>query len=98
MQNQKIEELTTHLELLHIQIEEVSNRIRAITRENNNVTRVRRGIEIRVGDTVQVTNKYKGRLGVKGVVIRLTATQSVIESETGETFRKYKANLKIVEE
>jgi hypothetical protein len=50
---------------------------------------------IRVGDTVEVTNKYKGRLGVQGTVIKLTPAQVVIyKLDSSDTFRKYKANIK----
>ena len=46
------------------------------------------------GDRVTVTNWYKSRQGVTGIVVRLKSIQAVMQLENGEEeFRKYKVNL-----
>ena len=102
--DREIEQLTNDLEQLQLQINTVNARLRIIrrNRENTNTTdtdteavRADEIGPIAVGDTVQVTNKYKGRRGVVGEVIKLTPTQAVVRPRNGgEDFRMYKANLK----
>ena len=104
--DREIEQLTNDLEQLQLQINTVNARLRIIrrNRENTNTPDTRtREVQadkigpIAVGDTVQVTNKYKGRRGVIGEVIKITPTQAVVRPRNGEEdFRKYKANLRRV--
>ena len=55
--------------------------------------------EPRIGDRIEVTNTYKGRLGVIGVVIKLGKAQVTVRNEIdGVIFRKYKQNLTKVED
>jgi septation ring formation regulator EzrA len=92
--------LTRELERLQIEISKVNNRLRQL----EDATQVKRRISqmsmentIRIGDIVEVTNRYKGRLGVRGKVIKVTSAQVLIEAnDNGETFRKYKANVRII--
>ena len=55
--------------------------------------------EPRIGNRIEVTNTYKGRLGVIGVVIKLGKAQVTVRNEIdGVIFRKYKQNLTKVED
>jgi transcription elongation factor len=69
--------------------------------EDNNqgiaIEEVRR--EIRVGDTVEITNNYRAQLGEQGVVTGITAKQVTIRlNSTGRSVCKKKTNVKIVVE
>ena len=98
MTDNEITELIQELDRLQIQITRVNERLRQI----DNTTQVTSKPEksntenaIRVGDTVEVTNKYMGRLGVQGTVLKITSAQVLIrELNSDETFRKYKANVR----
>jgi hypothetical protein len=37
------------------------------------------GNTLHIGDTVEVTNRYKGRLGVQGRVVKVTLVQVLIK-------------------
>ena len=47
-----------------------------------------------INDRVRVTNKYKGRQGLTGVITRTTNAQAYVRPDGGGAiFRSYKANL-----
>jgi hypothetical protein len=65
--------------------------------ENTEITSqspVRRRNSLKIGDRVIVTNRYRGLQGTTGKVIKLSSAQATIEADNGETFRKYKQNLR----
>jgi hypothetical protein len=105
--NNEIDELTEELRKLQIQANNIQNRLQQI-RERQQQTDVTtetrttqqkedRNRPLRIGDRVTVTNRYKNRQGVTGIVVKLTPTQAVVRPENGEEeFRKYKANLRRV--
>jgi hypothetical protein len=100
----ELHELTTALEQLDIQANNIRRRISTIIRnqqQENTKSRKRTVIArsehrpIQVGDRVVVTNNYKGRRGTKGIVRRTTSTQAYIDIDnTNETIRSYKQNLR----
>jgi hypothetical protein len=100
----ELNELTTALEELDIQANDIRRRISTIIRnqqQENTKQRKRKVIvktvnrPIQVGDRVVVTNNYKGRRGTKGVVRRTTSTQAYIDIDnTNDTIRSYKQNLR----
>jgi predicted nuclease with TOPRIM domain len=106
LNNNEIDELTEELAKLQIQVDTIQNRLKEIkernqkateTTQNRNLQQENSNRPLRVGDQVSVTNRYKGRQGVTGIVVRLTQTQAVVRPENGEEeFRKYKANLRRV--
>ena len=55
---------------------------------------VRRRNSFDIGDRVIVTNRYRGLQGTVGKIIKLSNAQATIETDNGETFRKYKQNLR----
>jgi preprotein translocase subunit YajC len=81
-----IDELSTELsELLQIEDNNLGRDIEEIRRE------------IRVGDTVEVTNNYRNQLGEQGTVTRVTDKQVTVRLDsTGRTIRKKKTNVRIV--
>jgi predicted transcriptional regulator len=103
-QEEEINKLIQEIENLRLQLSQVTNRLRDLRNENRHedsaiVRGNRHSTQIKVGDIVEVTNRYRNRLGVKGKVIRVTSTQAVIEPiDGGATFRKYKVNLRKIEE
>jgi len=102
--NNEIDELTKELAALELQANNIQQRLQQIRERNENQTnntenRTRRNENknrpLSTGDSVIVTNKYKGRQGVTGTIVRLTSTQAIIQpTDGGEAFRKYKANLR----
>jgi hypothetical protein len=100
MTDNEVTELIEELDRLQIQITRVNERLRQLenkTHIKEKTNPINTSDTLRVGDIVEVTNRYKGRLGVRGTIVRVTSAQVVIrESDNGETFRKYKANVKRV--
>jgi hypothetical protein len=106
LNNREIDELTEELAKLQLQADIIQNKLQQIRNRNQNteITQTRtaqkaedRNRPLRIGDRVLVTNRYKGRQGVTGSVVRLTQTQAVVRPDNGEEdFRKYKANLRRV--
>jgi hypothetical protein len=96
----EVKQLIEELERLQLQITRVNERLRQIgntTHNKSDIDQAKTKSELSVGDTVEVTNKYKGRLGVQGTVIKVTSAQVLIREVGGNnTFRKYKANVKRV--
>jgi preprotein translocase subunit YajC len=81
-----IDELSTELSEL-LQIED--------NNQGRNIEDIRR--EIRVGDTVEITNNYRSQLGEQGTVTRVTDKQVTVRLDsTGRTIRKKKTNVRIV--
>jgi hypothetical protein len=94
----EVTELIRELEQLQLRITSVNDRLKLLKNntEGNNQTETTKNKNIlRVGDKIEVTNKYKGRLGVQGTIVKVTSAQVLIQ-ETGSntTFRKYKANVR----
>jgi dsDNA-specific endonuclease/ATPase MutS2 len=94
----EITELIQELEQLQIRISRVNERLKELNNDDRTKKQTAKDKStLKVGDKVEVTNKYKGRLGVRGTVIRVTSAQVVIQEEGGdEVFRKYKANVRRV--
>jgi dsDNA-specific endonuclease/ATPase MutS2 len=94
----EITELIQELEQLQIHISRVNERLKELNNDDRTKKQTAKDKStLKVGDKVEVTNKYKGRLGVRGTVIRVTSAQVVIQEEGGdEVFRKYKANVRRV--
>ena len=96
----EVTELIKELEQLQIRITRVNERLRQLdsrTTRNERTTTNKESNELRVGDKVEVTNRYKGRFGVQGTITKVTSAQVLIrETGSGNTFRKYKANVKKV--
>ena len=54
--------------------------------------------DISVGDRVRAVDNYRGNRGRSGTVIKVTRTQVTIKpTDGGETFRKYKHNVRLIE-
>jgi uncharacterized protein YlxW (UPF0749 family) len=94
----EVKQLILELEQLQIRITRVNDRLRQLNNTSQSTQQTTKEKNtLSVGDTVEVTNKYKGRLGVRGTIIKITSAQVVIREENGnDTFRKYKANVKRV--
>jgi dsDNA-specific endonuclease/ATPase MutS2 len=94
----EIAQLIQELEQLQVRISRVNERLKELNNDDRTSKQTTKDKStLKVGDKVEVTNKYKGRLGVRGTVIRVTSAQVVIQEEDGdEVFRKYKANVKRV--
>jgi preprotein translocase subunit YajC len=90
--------LIRELEQLQLRITRVNDRLKQLkttTRAKQQTTTNKETNALRVGDRVEVTNRYKGRLGVRGTIIKVTSAQVLIqEVDNNSTFRKYKANVK----
>lgn len=53
--------------------------------------------EIRIGDTVEITNNYRDQLGEQGVITRVTEKQVSLRLEsTGRIIKKKKNNVRII--
>jgi septation ring formation regulator EzrA len=77
----EVKQLIEELERLQLQITRVNEHLRQIdntTHSQSDVNQAKTKSALSVGDTVEVTNKYKGRLGVQGTVIKKTSAQVLI--------------------
>jgi hypothetical protein len=97
----EVKRLIEELDRLQIQIAKVNERLRQIDEVADTKTSgskpKRDKAALSVGDTVEVTNKYKGRLGVRGTVLKITSAQVLIQEIGGDdVFRKYKDNVRRV--
>ena len=94
----EVKQLILELEQLQIQITRVNDRLRQLNNRTQPIHQTTRDKNVlSVGDTVEVTNKYKGQLGVHRTIIKITSAQVIIrEANRTDTFRKYKANVKRV--
>ncbi len=96
----EVQQLIEELDRLQIQITRVNERLKQIDRTTDNQTNrnhTATNNTLNVGDIVEVTNRYKDRLGVQGTIIKIKSAQVVIrETEGDQIFRKYKGNVKRV--
>ena len=90
--NQSIAHTNERLSLLLETNQEEPNGITETSATINDSIRRRNSFEI--GDRVIVTNRYRGLQGTVGKIIKLSNAQATIEADNGETFRKYKQNLR----
>ena len=90
--NQSIANTNERLSLLLETNQEEPNGITETSATINDSIRRRNSFEI--GDRVIVTNRYRGLQGTVGKIIKLSNAQATIETDNGETFRKYKQNLR----
>jgi hypothetical protein len=96
--NNEVAQLIRELDQLQTCIARVNKRLRQLSNDKHTDKQTTKDKNtLKVGDKVEVTNKYKGRLEVRGTVIKVTSAQVLIQEEGGEDiFRKYKANVKQV--
>ena len=104
----KLHQLTETLQSLNLATAAVTRRRNELIRRNSNrnnkrsgkaLRKQRRKNEFRVGDLVEVKDKYKGRQGIKGIVTEVYMAQVFLAPIDGTTgFRKYKENIKLLEE
>jgi preprotein translocase subunit YajC len=100
----ELEELIAELDQLQLQVNTVSRRLQSVrerqrqkTRNNSDHTRQKKKKRepLRAGDRVVVTNRYKGRQGLEGTIVKVTAAQVQVKPDNGdEEFRIYKANVR----
>jgi hypothetical protein len=102
----ELEELIEDLERLQVQLNNIAQRVRNIKGRRpssidntKRASRKSRNTTLKIGDSVVVTNRYKGRKGQTGVVVGITATQVRLKPDNGEDeYRSYKANVKKIQE
>jgi dsDNA-specific endonuclease/ATPase MutS2 len=97
-EDSEVAELIKELEQLQVRITRVNERLKQLdrkgTQRKQTVTN-KESNDLRVGDRVEVTNRYKGRFGTQGTIIKITSAQVLIqEADSDNTFRKYKANVR----
>jgi hypothetical protein len=106
LNDKEIDDLTREIEGLSLQLESLRERLaKATTRKRNESSsvgnkpnRVKRNRPLSIGDRVRVTNNYKCRKGLTGVITRTTNAQAYVKPDNGEAiFRSYKANLKRIQ-
>jgi hypothetical protein len=101
--------LATQLQRIQLELNVIKERVNTI--QENNVTtgeketstnaeeelKQKNKNELSVRTRVIVTNRYKGKYGVEGTIIRVTNAQVIIRpSNGGEDFRKWKQNVRAV--
>ena len=102
LNDNEIDDLTREIEGLSLQLETLREKLATANRRQRNrpppisdrVNRRQRNRPLTIGNRVRITNKYKGRQGLTGVITRTTNAQAYVRPDGGgETFRSYKANL-----
>lgn len=96
---QEIDDLTEDLRVLTLQF------TRGTTRINNRLVRLTNQLNntepntFRVGDTVEITNNYRGNRGVQGIVTKVTKKQVTLREQRGNNTafhtRSYK-NVRVI--
>ena len=51
---------------------------------------------VKVGDTVQIINNYRGQHGTIGTVLKVTRKQVVLVDSQGHTYRQAKRNIQVL--
>jgi transcription elongation GreA/GreB family factor len=84
----------------HLRIREISRKITELTDELNALllidstnNRSNPGQDIRIGDTVVITNHYKGLQGASGTVISISPKQVTVQLRDRRIIRRNKSNV-----
>ena len=86
--NVRIEELVEQLKKITLELEDLRN-----CTENDKKDEAE---TIKIGDTVRVTNNYKGEHGTEGKVTRVTRARVTVVTSAGKTIVRSKNNVEIV--
>ena len=85
----EIEELSTKLDNLRLRLATAKRRQRQQPQCNRTLI---------IGSRVVVTSSYRERRDITGTITRLTNAQAYVKTDdSGDVFRVYKANLRLVE-
>jgi tyrosine-protein phosphatase YwqE len=98
--DREIQQLITELEELRVEFNNKSNRI---TRKLNKLSRKVKEAEVvtdelKLGDTVRITNNYQGDRGITGIIERVTNKQVLLRNQnTKRQYVRSKLNVELVE-
>ena len=103
----RVQEIADRLEALSLESASLTRELRRLTRStqwtadggerNREETRsANNNRPLQVGDRVVITNRYRGRRGTEGTVVRVTSTQVTLRDSSGDEHTRKQTNVQRV--